>query len=75
MCNMKNIMGSMSRVHGRNGRGFQSPELVGAEGKGERGESGASSLPGGKKAVNQSGGAGPEAAVPSPRWQEAEEAV
>ena len=28
-----------------------------------------------RRAGYQSGGAGPEAAVPSPRWQEAEEAV
>ena len=27
------------------------------------------------KAVSQSGGAGPEAAVRSPRWQQAEEAM
>ena len=30
---------------------------------------------GGKTPVYQSGGAGPEAAVPSPRWQEAGEAA
>ena len=51
-----------------------SQEFVGAEGR-ERGERVELLDSLSEKAVYQSVGAGPEAVVPSPRWQGAEEAV
>ena len=76
MCNLRNIIGWQSRVLGGRWEGVSKSRVCGGRGE-ERERRERVELPDSlvEKAVSQCGGAGLESALPSPRWQEAEEAV